>query len=419
MSKRSRSRLSEDSVLSDLESDEESVSHTPKKLCINFLNLFAIVENYNDSLLHVFEFALNRGYNIETQNENGDTLLTYAVKNGVYSLVQFLLTKGGANIEHRNNDNLNALLLSIYTNECYKDINELIEDMEEKIEDIDENKAITEEDKPDPYVSEITKLLVEKYKELGLDLNCTDTNGDTPLIISVNAIKNKALVEYLLNEGRANIEHRNNDKLNALFLSIPNNRIYEEFACSDERVDERVDDISDITKILLKKYEELKLSVDCVDEDGNTPLYVAIKSNESNSLVKLFFKYGANVNHRNKENENALILAIDTVNVLSIVRSVIESGADVNYVDEEGNTPLSYAIQRSSDKGDYMIEILIEYGAKVRYYDKNGDYYDLREYVHPDFLDSDDESDEEDSSEEESESGVYFRPIEVLHDIQN
>jgi ankyrin repeat protein len=415
MSKRLRTNQD---ILSDLESDDESVSHKPKKLPITFLNFFALVENYSDNLLHFFEFAINHGYGVETKNSLGDTLLTHAVKHNAYSLVKYLLSKTDANINHRNNDNLNALLLSISINECYKDINELIEELPNNpdyegqnvydiLDDLDPNQAIVEEDEPVPYVNEITKLLVEKYKALGLDLNCTDSNGNNPLILAIARTNNKALVEYLINEGRANIEHRNKHNFNALLFSIPYNRIYEEYACSDERVYERVDDVSEITKILLETYKKLNISIDCIDDDGNTPLFLAIKNNENTSLVKLFLKYGANVNHRNKENQNALYLSIDTVNVVSITREVIEYGADVNEVDEYGHTPLSYAIRSSDDPGSYMIEVLINNGAKLTYYDKEGNFHDLRDDVHSDF------------SEEEHDSNTEFRPIEVLHEIQN
>jgi ankyrin repeat protein len=256
------------------------------------------------------------------------------------------------------------------------------------LENLDPNQIIEVEDKPEPYVNKITKLLIEKYKELGLDLNCTDDNGNNSLILAVTRTNNKALVEYLINEGRANIEHRNKHNFNALLFSVPNNRIYEEYACTDERVYERVDDVNDITKILLETYKKLNISIDCVDDDGNTPLFLAIKDNENTSLVKLFLKYGANVNHKNKENKNALRLAIDTVNVLSIIEEVIEYGADVNEVDEYGHSPLSYAILSSDDPGSYMIEVLINNGAKLTYYDKEGNCHDLRDDVHSDFLDS-------------------------------
>jgi ankyrin repeat protein len=332
--------------------NEEHISGSDKIFDIHYLDLFVLLENYKEDYFHFFEYAIENGYNIERKNRYGDSLLTCATINNVYQIVEFLISKG-ANIEHRDNDNMNALLISI-----------------------DINEVNSEEQNHEEPVNELTKLLIETYKKLGLDTNCIDVDGNTPLINAVQR-NNKELVKYLINEGKANIEHKNKDGNNALILSIFKNKSYTIHDQNDS-----VEDINDITKILLEKYKELELCVDCEDKNNNTPLSLAIVILKNTALVKMLLECGANVHHSYKN--SALYMAIDTVNLIKITEAIIAYGADVNYVDKHNRTPLAYAVAIGLDKNNYMVQLLLKNGAKEKYYDRNGVFHSFHRFLNPD-----------------------------------
>jgi ankyrin repeat protein len=243
----------------------------------NDVDLFCLLDNYNEKNLHNFKYFINKGFDIETQDENEDTLLTYAVKKNILQVVEFLLDNN-ANIEHRNKDGLNALLLSIPGNVVHE---------------------------------------------------CWDPE---------TCIEN---------------EHRN---------------------------------INKITKVLLEKYKQLGISIDCEDKEENTPLLLAIKETRNTFLVKLLLTYGADVHHRNKENKNALLLTIDSINLCEVAEELIKHGADINYEEEDGTTPLLLAIQNCSS---YMLHVLLDNDVDIDYINKNRMYPLAEVLLNQDFDDYD------------------------------
>lgn len=226
------------------------------------IDLFCLLDNYQEKFLQNFTYFVNKGFDIETQDENGDTLLTYAVKKNVLQIVKFLVEKG-ANIEHKNKDNLNALL-----------------------------------------------------------------------------------------------------------LSLPHNTVHE-YWDPETSIEDKENDISKITRLLLEKYKQLGITIDCEDKDGNTPLLLSIKENRNTSLAKLMLLYGADVHHRNNENENALLLTINSINLIGIAEELIKYGADINLEEEDGTTPLLLAIHNCSK---YMFYVLLDNEVDVDYINKNRIY---------------------------------------------
>ncbi|MBX9786887.1 MAG: ankyrin repeat domain-containing protein [Alphaproteobacteria bacterium] len=87
-------------------------------------------------------------------------------------------------------------------------------------------------------------------------------------------------------------------------------------------------------KTLLKYVYKYDLNVDCLDANGDTPLHVAIKNSEDET-----------------------------------VQYLIEEGADVDCLDANGDTPLHIAIKNSEDK---IAQSLIEEGADTSLRSKGG-----------------------------------------------
>jgi len=96
------------------------------------------------------------------------------------------------------------------------------------------------------------------------------------------------------------------------------------------------------------------------DEDGNTPLHLAIMSDHL-QIAKLLIEKGADVNAKNKREKTPLHIAVERSNEKAAVL-LIEKGADVNAGDSVKSTSLHVAV----DQGSLAIaRLLVEKGADV------------------------------------------------------
>jgi ankyrin repeat protein len=108
--------------------------------------------------------------------------------------------------------------------------------------------------------------------------------------------------------------------------------------------------------------------VDCIDDDGNTPLLLATRYRRTEH-VKLLVAGDADINKKGFCGHTPLIEAVLASNE-ETVRLFLENGADVHCVDVNGNTPLLLAAKSHSPA---IIELLIERGAWVDTRNKDGD----------------------------------------------
>ncbi len=101
------------------------------------------------------------------------------------------------------------------------------------------------------------------------------------------------------------------------------------------------------------------------DDNGNTPLFVAIK-NEKEDLFDLLLEKGADANGSGRasektENQTALYVAI-LQGREDLIRKLLDENADPNIADSTGALPLSEAVIRRSANPS-VIKILLDKGA--------------------------------------------------------
>jgi len=75
-------------------------------------NLLISLSNSTQNNVPYIEEVLQKGANIEFQNEEGNTALCFACIKGNLTIVNFLINKG-ANINHRNKTGKTPLMLTI------------------------------------------------------------------------------------------------------------------------------------------------------------------------------------------------------------------------------------------------------------------------------------------------------------------
>lgn len=188
--------------------------------------LASIAADAKDSGIKNAELLIRKGINIDAKDNNGQTALYIAIKNKVFKLIKFLIEKG-AQVIYSKNDLLLQLLQLAFNN---KYANEVIEIL------VDEYIKINEPGKRNLVLLALL-LLAAKYGYLemaelliknGVNINGV-INGISALQLAVKHGRNK-IVELLINTNNNN-------------------------------------------------YSEAKNINNTVDNEGNTPLHIAVLSN--------------------------------------------------------------------------------------------------------------------------------------------
>ncbi|SPR10066.1 ankyrin repeat domain-containing protein [Orientia tsutsugamushi] len=111
--------------------------------------------------------------------------------------------------------------------------------------------------------------------------------------------------------------------------------------------------------------DEEKISVDCQNNSGNTPLYLAVR-NCHKDVVEVLLAHGANVNLQDRHYNTALHYAIRTRD-LTIATLLLNNGANPNIQDNCLNTPLHYAALKCSPD---IVKLLLNSGSNPNIQDK-------------------------------------------------
>ncbi|WP_246210262.1 ankyrin repeat domain-containing protein, partial [Wolbachia endosymbiont of Atemnus politus] len=120
----------------------------------------------------------------------------------------------------------------------------------------------------------------------------------------------------------------------------------------------------EVIEELIKNLVDLKTNLDAYNEDGRTPLYVAIW-NGNVEVAELLIKYGANVNDNDERNRTPLHVAIGHKQ-LEIAKLLIKNGANVNAKTKNHGkddlTPMHLAVFADTPE---FIELLSNNGAII------------------------------------------------------
>ena len=206
--------------------------------------------------------------------------------------------------------------------------------------------------------NEIIKLLLDK----GIDVNCKDKDGNTPLIIACNKgwcsyVCHTDTVKILL-EKNVNINEKNNEGYNALFYAIFNYNAKTLKLLLNHKVDMNNCDNKNNTALMVAciydRYNAAEIlseycTVEDVNhenygegrEDGHTPLTIACRNN-SKHIVFLLLRKGANVNYKCKEDVTAIHYACMYDHVI-MVEILLNHGANANHKSQCNITPLMVA----------------------------------------------------------------------------
>ncbi|MGB6065389.1 MAG: ankyrin repeat domain-containing protein [Desulfomonilaceae bacterium] len=274
--------------------------------------------------LETLKVVLAKKTDTNFRDSHGDTALILAVRQGHRDAVEALL-EHGADVEMRDGkENKTALMW-----------------------------ANLREDK------EIVKLLLQK----GANPQAATKDGKTPF--SVAASKgDKEMLSSFFKEGRK----IDTASLNKAFLQAAiDGRTEVAESLIDGGADVNAKGIlgqtalfSASTPKFVKLLLEKGADVNALDEDGSTPLMVAIREGRT-ELTGILTENGANINSTTKDGQTPLMMA-SLKGYTEIVRDLVEKGAHVNARDKDGLTALSFpcAFGRID-----LVKFLVERGADV------------------------------------------------------
>jgi len=218
----------------------------------------------------------------------------------------------------------------------------------------------------------LTRYCVEDHK---LDVNATNTLGETPLMYAVKANK-MSLVNYLIDRG-AKVEAENNKGETALFYSISNNlNMFNLLVQKGADVSHRS---ADSTTLLINSARNQNLivvqllldsgaKIDDVNDQGYSAFqYLISPHNRNRELIYAFIDKGADINTGDAKSGKSLMYYAIERERLKQIKELAKLGAKVNVLDRAGNRP------RVNDA--IIIKYIIENGADINALDSRHDSY--------------------------------------------
>ncbi|MFP3033743.1 MAG: ankyrin repeat domain-containing protein [Wolbachia sp.] len=285
---------------------------------------------------------LTQRINVDTKDEDGRTLLYWAVNKDRLNIIKYLVEEKKANVNAKDKDGKTSLHWAAE----YNDTPEIVQLLIEKGTDINaKDKSgktpldlASEED-----VKDFLNPLRERYIRLGQELISAAING------SVERVEN------LVDQG-ANVNIENEDGLMPLFLAV------------------REGKFNVVKHLIDSKKADVKVS----DNYGNTLLHWAA-FNGRLKIVEYLIEKGADVNVKERNGFAPLHLAVQGGNNilftlsapnkhLKIVEYLIGKDADLEAIDNDERTPLHLAVEGSNFN---TTRLLIEKGANVNAKEKN------------------------------------------------
>lgn len=260
---------------------------------------------------YMIRYLLEKGAAINAFNEYGNTALHEAIMHSYHGyqeeVIQILLN-AGANLEIENNERLTPWLYAV----CMDRID-----------------------------------VVRKFLELEINVNVTNTKGNSALIIAAKE-HNKGIVQLLLSKG-ADSNLKNDQGSTPLMYAATtplHNSAYK--AMKAVYVD------------IMRELLNANADVNALDQDGNTVLHTAAWADEDGNAVQLLLDAGADANIASKSGHTPLHRAVGGENITTI-HKLLKAGANVD-AKCQGETPLHMA----APLGDVNIaEALLNHGADV------------------------------------------------------
>lgn len=290
-----------------------------------------------------------------------DNMLLQACKNNQKAVVQTFLKRGGVDVNKRDESGNTPL---IYV--CMKNARDLVKLLLDN--GADAGLGNNQDRMPLHFAAETgNSEIISLLTAAGADVNCTDRNGVTPLMVMARHGRTDAALKFIRNPD-IDITLKDND--NCMAIDYATSSGLRELVKALSQAGEHTDaygnttlhhacwnEQGEVVKVLLEKDKD---SVNKVNDDGETPLILAVK--RSNLVItQLLIDAGAEPEHADLNGVMPLHIAAGNGD-LFVAKALIGAGAGIDTKTAEGATPLILAAQ--SGRNDFTA-MLTEAGADV------------------------------------------------------
>ncbi|MDR2807028.1 MAG: ankyrin repeat domain-containing protein [Puniceicoccales bacterium] len=385
-------------ILSEIKQLVESQSNRQQRT----QKLFDLIKN--NGTIQDCEKLIQEGVNINARNKDNknNTLLAEAVCNNCLDIIPLLLKQPLIDINTQNDNGETPLCWAMAQNNL--PIVELLLSNEQSKRYIN----IPDKDGCTPLhwavfhnqSTVIRRLLEGHFKRLSrpmpIDINIQDCNGNTPLhwATELEFSNNPENVELLLQHPMMKIDIQNNNGDTPLHSAIKSNNlnIVEILLASGARIDIRnlenqtASDLanntntkSEITALVntqIKRQQRTQKLFNLIDNgefhNGKFQKYKELDNDKFEKCEKLIAN-GVNINARDKNNKNnTLLLKAVSNGCADIVDLLLQySGIEINVQNKDGDTPLHLAMRNSISQ---IVELLLQRpGINVNILNKDGD----------------------------------------------
>lgn len=291
-----------------------------------------------------------------------DNMLLQACKNNQKGVVQTFLKRGGIDVNKRDTSGNTPLIYA-----CLKSARDIVRLLLDNGAEADLGNQKNR--MPMHFAAEVGNIqIISMLVDAGADVNCTDNDGVTPLMLLAQNGKTDAALKLLKNpdidisiknnSGQMAIDYATSAGLRELVEVLSqeegdhadtygNTTLHH--ACWNEQ--------SEVVKVLLEK--DLS-SVNKLNDDGDSPLILAVQKSNL-MIVELLLAAGAKPDCANTDGVLPLHIAADKGD-LFVGRALLDAGAGLNQKASDGQTPLILAARNG--KNDFTA-MLIEMGADV------------------------------------------------------
>ncbi|XP_049823281.1 putative ankyrin repeat protein RF_0381 [Aethina tumida] len=346
--------------------------------------LMIAIENARNDSIDLIQYLKEHGANMGKRSNLGRNIWHFLAfnnlnKEGIENVTKLLLTENG--IDEEDFEGSTPLLLAIqlikndsvflikYLIECGVNIYKTNNLSQNIWHYLCFNNNLNKE-----AIEEVVEILSSSFNGDKIEnIDDQDENGVTPLMVAVEKASNDSvsLIKYLIKQG-ANIYKRTSLGQNIWYCLSFNNNLNKEA-------------IEEVLKILKSSFNGDNIgNIDEQDENGATPLMVAVQraNNDSVILVKYLVEHKANIYKRTILGRNiwhylGFNNQLKNEGVNSFVKMLLHYFGDnkrngINEEDEEGSTPLRIAVQHATNDSVNLIKCLLECGANVHMKNKHG-----------------------------------------------
>ncbi|KAF4633554.1 hypothetical protein G7Y89_g4566 [Cudoniella acicularis] len=298
-----------------------------KGVSLNFStgNLPLLFQAIQKRHMATFKLLLEyRGTNINFDNDAGDTVLLWAVRNWQksddegYLFIKLLLEHKSINVNYESPDGSTPLILAIQS-----------------------------------WDARLAQMILQHE---AVDVNSRNTKGSNPLSEAVNWLskiyESTDIVRMILDRDGIDINQRDGNGNTALMNAV----------CHNKSVG--------IAKLLLRKYN---VDLMCQNRHGETALSLAAEAGHCRIVELILERDGIDINHQDKKGDTALTKACQYGHHGMVRLLLKQDGIDVNHRNVNGDTALAKA---SSCRHPKIVKLLLQKdGINVLPRNNGGDTY--------------------------------------------